>query len=110
MYLGHWTFPKGHMKPDESEQQTAIREIKEETNLNITILEGFRQIISYIPEPDIEKEVVYFLGQPINDTIIRQEEEIKSIVWLEFKEAMRRLTYDSDRNTLEKAQYYFKLA
>ena len=34
---GHWAFPKGHVEPGETEEQTALREIKEETGLSVTL-------------------------------------------------------------------------
>ncbi len=39
---GHWDFPKGHMEAGETETQTAIREVKEETNIDIHIIEEYR--------------------------------------------------------------------
>ena len=48
MNRGHWSFPKGHMNLDETEEQTSMREIKEETNLKIEIAEGFRQTVTYL--------------------------------------------------------------
>ena len=47
--LGHWSFAKGHVEDSETEQETAIREIKEETNLDVTINSDFRYVITYSP-------------------------------------------------------------
>lgn len=60
---GCWSFPKGHMEPGENEMQTAIREIKEETNIDVSIDDpSFRQVVVFNPRRDITKEVVYFLA------------------------------------------------
>ena len=40
---GHWSFPKGHVESGENELQTALREIKEETGLDVRLMDGFRQ-------------------------------------------------------------------
>ena len=40
--LGHWGFPKGHIEKDETEYETALREVKEETNIDARIIDGFR--------------------------------------------------------------------
>ena len=46
---GHWSFPKGHMEDGETEIETAIREIKEETSVNVMIDPTFRETVSYFP-------------------------------------------------------------
>ena len=73
---GHWSFPKGHVEEGENEFQTALREVKEETNLSIRLREGFRESVEYFPKPYIKKQVVDFLGLSLGDTAKRQEEEI----------------------------------
>ena len=43
----YWSFPKGHIEDGETEQETAIREIKEETGLDVTLVNNFREISDY---------------------------------------------------------------
>ena len=100
MNKGHWSFPKGHMHTNETEVQTALREIKEETNLNVSLIKGFQKNIRYHPAKDTEKEVIYFVAKTESNEIIRQESEIKSIIWLKFEKALERLTYDTDKAVL----------
>ena len=57
---GHWSFPKGHVESGENELQTALREIKEETGLDVRLMDGFRQSVEYFPKPHVKKQVVYF--------------------------------------------------
>ena len=46
---GHWDFPKGHIEDGESEIQTALRELEEETGIAHTnVIDGFRDTINYI--------------------------------------------------------------
>lgn len=73
---GHWSFPKGHVEEGETEVETALREVHEETGLTIRLEEGFRQSVEYYPRPNIRKQVVYFLGYADDDRTRRQEEEI----------------------------------
>ena len=49
MALGHTSLPKGHMEEGETEEETAVREIKEETNLDVVLDTRFRHTISYSP-------------------------------------------------------------
>ena len=65
----HWSFPKGHIEENETEEETAIREIKEETNLDVKIMDNFREVSSYCPFGKIRKEVVFFLARTISDNI-----------------------------------------
>ena len=107
---GHWAFPKGHMEPGESEEETAIREIREETGLSVRLDTGFRRAVRYAPKPGVDKDVVYFLGSPDPDKgpaqAMPQEEEIRELRWLSGEEALRLVTYDNDQQVLEAAIAY----
>ena len=99
---GHWGFPKGHVEEGETEVQTATREIKEETNLDVEIDETHRYVEHYSPEEGIEKDVVFFIAKKIGGEVKVQEEEVKDTEWLLPNDAMERLTFDTSRNILSK--------
>lgn len=101
-----YSFPKGHVELRENEKQTAIREVKEETNLDVTILDGFREVSDYCPFGKIRKRVVFFLAIAKNNRIKIQESEIDSYTWVPLKEAERGCTYDNDRRIIEKVRRY----
>ena len=105
---GHWSFPKGHMETGETEYQTAIREVKEETNLDIKIYDGFRYVTTYSPKENVMKDVVYFLSTPINNEIIPQLEEIQKIEWVNENEAKNIITYEEDIKILDEALNFIK--
>lgn len=100
---GHWGIPKGHVEENETEQETAIREVKEETNVDVEIEGNNRYIENYITDKGIKKEVVYFIAKKVGGNVIAQESEIKEIEWLDAKEALKRVTYENTRNILKKA-------
>ncbi|MBQ1350205.1 MAG: NUDIX domain-containing protein, partial [Ruminococcus sp.] len=85
----YWSFPKGHIEDGETEQQTAIREIKEETGLDVTITPGFREISEYCPFGKIRKRVVFFLARAFTDNVKIQEEEIDSYIWVDLQQARK---------------------
>ena len=93
----HFGFPKGHVEQDESEQMTAKREVKEETGLDVELLEDYREKIRYSPKKGVMKDVVYFLAQALNHDFIPQEEEIASIKWVDASEVVDHLTYHTDK-------------
>ena len=101
---GHWDFPKGHMEENETEVQTAIREVKEETNLDVVVEENKKYIIEYYPKEDTFKQVIFFLATCKNVDIKRKEEEIKNIEWFKLEEAIERITYSNSKNILKKVK------
>ena len=110
MRLGHFSLPKGHVEKDETETQTARHEIKEETNLEVTLDTGFRNVITYSPYPGIMKDVVFFLAEAVSDELVNQECEVSGLEWLPFDKAVKALTFESDRETLRKAREYLEKA
>ena len=100
----YWSFPKGHMELNETEKETAIREIKEETNLDVKIIDGFREVSDYCPFGNIKKRVVFFLAQAFTDDVIDQPEEIDSHIWVDIQQARKNCTYENDLRVIDKAE------
>lgn len=101
---GHWSFPKGHVEGNETELETARREIKEETGLDVILDQTFRETVSYSPKRDTQKIVVYFLALARNYDYVRQEEEIAEIRWVDIARAPGMLTYENDKTIVAKAR------
>lgn len=101
-----YSFPKGHVELHESEKQTAIREVKEETDLDVKILHGFREVSDYCPFGKIRKRVVFFLAKTKSNHIKIQESEIDSYTWVPLKDADKTCTYDNDRRIIHKVRRY----
>ena len=101
-------FPKGHMEDGESELETALRELREETGVTVEPIRGFRREVEY-PLPwrkDTVKVSVYFLGSCLSENIIPQEGEITEAYFLPYEEASMLLTYDSMRCILKEAKEF----
>lgn len=105
---GHWSFPKGHVEPGETEIQTALREVKEETGLDILLDESFRESVCYWPKKDTKKEVVYFIGKAKQYDAIPQPQEIAQIKWVQLCHVDRLLTYENDRRLIGKVRSLLK--
>lgn len=107
---GHWDFPKGNVEPGETLEQTAFREIREETGLEVELIPGFREEIEYIyvrAGKRIRKKVVYFLARaPSKD--VKLSWEHKGFIWLPYDKALARVTYESSRRVLAKAHKYLQ--
>ena len=107
---GFWVFPKGHMEAGESDQETAFREVKEETGLDITFVPGFRVIdehnLAREGRPHTIKQTVYFLAKYKNQKYVPQKSEISKIVLLDFDSAMATLQFDSFKHILVQAHNF----
>ena len=105
-------FPKGHMEPGESELETAIRELKEETGVDVKVIQGFRRQIEYELRriPDTIKQSVYFLGECTSDKIICQEEEVAEAGFIPYEDALKILTFEETKSILKDAEAIIKLS
>ena len=104
---GHWDFVKGKMEKDESQHQTAIRETKEETGIeDIEFLDNFEEWIEYNFQFEgelVHKKVVFFLGETKTKDVVISHEHL-SFTWMEYLDAMEKLTFDNAKTVLTKAQ------
>lgn len=97
-------FPKGHIWQNETEKDTARREIFEETNLKVRFHPDFREAYDYTIGFFIRKMAVYFLCQADSETDIQiPGDEILSYSVVAFDEAKKMLTYPNERRILKKA-------
>ncbi len=95
---GHWSFPKGHMEEGESEHETAIREVFEETGIKIEITSDFRGESTYSPRKGVRKTVTFFIGSFLGGDILPQEGEIYAVHWMRAADVVPLLTFDKDRS------------
>lgn len=106
--LGHYGFPKGHVEEGETEKETAIREVKEETNCDAKIIPGFREVITYSPKHNVIKDVVFFVGKALTKDLKPQEEETSDVFFINMIDAKKTITHDAERKVLEKAIAFIK--
>jgi 8-oxo-dGTP pyrophosphatase MutT (NUDIX family) len=108
---GHWDFVKGQVEPHETERETAMRELKEETGISdASFVEGFKEQIGYFYRRDgktISKEVIFFLVES-RESRVKISYEHVGYEWLDYEAAMARLTFLNARNILEKANAFLK--
>ncbi len=104
---GHWDFVKGNVEKGETEQETAVRELREETGIsNARYMDGFRERISYYYKRQgatVFKEVVFFLMESGTKEVKLSFEHV-NFAWLTYNGAMEKLTFKNARDVLRKAQ------
>ena len=105
-------FPKVHMEPGEIEEETAVREIKEETGLDVTLVDSFRECDTYQFTLDdgrkILKDVIYFLCEFSSQNPVPQESELADIYLLPYAEARAKLRFQRSREILDKADEFLR--
>lgn len=107
---GAYSFPKGHMEGDETEAETARREIEEETGLRPQFLEGFYEQDEYdlAEKPGTRKRVTYFLAESGDEPMLRRPGEIRRILLLPYEEAMTCFEHESTRRIFAAAYDFLK--
>ncbi len=108
---GHWDFPKGHVEDNETELETATRELQEETGIdNFKLIDNFRHKITYNIHKNnglIPKEVIFFLAESSTKSI-QLSSEHQNYSWLNFDLAHDSLTYANAKEVLVKAKTFLE--
>ncbi len=99
---GHWAFPKGHVEAGESEEETALREVLEETGLCVKLDTRYREMVTFSPAPRTLKDVVYFAATVVSGTETPQLSEVSDVRWVPFSKAEQFITFENDRHLFEK--------
>jgi 8-oxo-dGTP pyrophosphatase MutT (NUDIX family) len=96
-----WTFPKGKARPDESDEDCALREVTEETGLRCR-LDRELESTEYVDSRGRPKRVRWWQMTPISDDGFAPNDEIDELRWLTPHDAALLLTYDRDIPLLER--------
>ena len=105
---GHWSFPKGHVETGETEVETAVREIFEETGVKAKLDTRFREVVTYSPKKDVIKDVIYFFGTSDSYETVKQESEVAEIMWVDISKVLKCVSYRNDKDLVTKAIRFYK--
>jgi 8-oxo-dGTP pyrophosphatase MutT (NUDIX family) len=96
-----WSFPKGKLKPEESDEECALREVAEETGLVCELGEELASS-EYEDASGRPKRVRYWLMRPVGGRL-EFHHEVDDARWVSLEDARRLLSYARDRGLLEKS-------
>lgn len=91
-----WALPKGKPDGDESTEETALREVLEETGLQVAIEQSLGEISYWYTGMDgsrVHKKVAYFLMRAIGGDVADHDHEFDDVAWVHLTEAERLLTH-----------------
>ena len=109
---GHWSFPKGHPEEGETEVQTALRELAEETGIGRVELDDAqafeeRYVFTKRSGKRVSKRVVYYVGRVGAGHSVRlQASEVSDYAWAEASQTRERLTFDEGRELFDRVLSY----
>jgi 8-oxo-dGTP pyrophosphatase MutT (NUDIX family) len=107
-----WVLPKGLVEKDEALEQTAVREVREETGIVAKIVAPLLPAEKYTYElagTKIDKTVHYFLMEYVGGEIEDHDFEMEEVAWVSFAEAIKRMGFAGARRVLEQARHYLPL-
>jgi 8-oxo-dGTP pyrophosphatase MutT (NUDIX family) len=100
-----WTLPKGTPNQGESREQTALREVQEETGLVVRITGELPSIEYFFVQSGtrIHKTVHYFLMEPAGGDLASHDHEFEEVRWIPFSAAATMLTFETERALVARA-------
>ncbi len=107
---GWLDLPKGHIEKGETPMQASIRETMEETGINVESPEpNFRYVDTYTfanGNSKVKKSVMFFIKEVSKDTEVRISNEHVGYEWLEYKEALAKIKFKDEADTIKAAYKY----
>jgi 8-oxo-dGTP pyrophosphatase MutT (NUDIX family) len=108
---GHWDFVKGNVEPGETEKETVLRELQEETGItDAAFVDGFKETIAYFYRRQgltVHKEVVFFIMESHTEKVVLSFEHV-GYLWLDYQSTMEKLNFKNAKDVLQKAHDFLK--
>jgi 8-oxo-dGTP diphosphatase len=110
-FKGYWALPGGRMDPGERVEQTIVREVKEETGLDVTIVRKVGEYVEKGVKDDVEYEYypTCFVVKPVGGEIKKQESEIQEINLFNLSELPKLLAFEHDQMIKDYIKSDFRL-
>lgn len=104
---GTWNLPKGRPNEGESIEDTALREVEEETGLQVSVQDSLGSIEykfeDFSTGVHYHKEVHHYLMTKVGGSLAFHDEEFDQVIWIPIGEAVKLMTYENDVDVLKRA-------
>ncbi len=103
---GVWALPKGSPHAGESMEETASREVEEETGLRVNIVRKIGNVEYWFVEDGVRyfKTVYYYLMKPVGGDMADHDPEFDEVRWSVLSEALGQLSYENDTKIVRQAE------
>ncbi len=100
-----WSLPKGTPNPNETNEETALREVAEETGLEVRIVAPVGPIDYFFVQSGtrIHKTVHYFLMEAIGGDLSRHDHEFDDVRWISLTDAETLMSFSTERDIMARA-------
>ncbi|HJQ46106.1 MAG TPA: NUDIX hydrolase [Amycolatopsis sp.] len=105
-----WSLPKGHIEGSETIEETAVREVKEETGISARVLTSLGSIDYWFvaERRRVHKTVHHFLLEAVGGELSDEDLEVTEVAWVPIAELETRLAYTDERALVRKARQLFE--
>ncbi|EME56602.1 NUDIX hydrolase [Amycolatopsis decaplanina] len=104
-----WSLPKGHIEDGETHEQTAVREVREETGISARVLQPLGTIDYWFvaERRRVHKTVHHFILESTGGELSDEDVEVTEVAWVPLAELETRLAYSDERKLVRKAKELF---
>jgi 8-oxo-dGTP pyrophosphatase MutT (NUDIX family) len=97
-----WSLPKGHFERDETVEQAALREAREETGLEVDLVGELGTVDYWFTDGDIRyhKFVHFFVMRPVGGDLSLHDDEVVEARWFAWEDALKHMAYPSERELI----------
>ena len=100
-----WSLPKGHIEAGETAEQTAVREVREETGITSEVVRSLGSIDYWFVADDrrVHKTVHHFLLEATGGELSDEDVEVTEVAWVPLGELDERLAHADERRLVRRA-------